>query len=486
VTKKAQCPVKYYGCGKKNDYIINNVSYNGLNTSFHLKGPRAVELDLTIPKPGLYNALNAAAGVAAFLEAGGAQDCAAKSLISLKGVKRRQEVLFDKMGLTLIDDFAHHPTAVACTLEALKGAFGDRRLICAFEPRSNTTRRSVFQDSYAESLAKADFVYISAVDKPEKAPQGDRLNVKKLAGDIGKACAADSVNSLQASLLKNLLPGDVVVTMSNGGFNGLTNSLISKFEQKVNSGGWWYPYKAMLPKLKYTFNDKRLLLAALTHPSVRWPSSSQEDDGAEDNNQRLEFLGDAILDLCVAELLFELRPHLSEGAMTKIRSMMVCEPTLAQLAKDLGIGESLIMTVSEEANGGRKKASVLADALEASLGAVFLDGGFEEVKIIVRKQFTPVIEQLLNINNDISLITFDYKTKLQEFTQSLKLGKPFYSLVSEKGPDHAITFTMAAELTAKPFGRLFFSASGPTKRAAEQKAAKDLFERLSELYPERK
>ncbi|MDR1486643.1 MAG: ribonuclease III [Deltaproteobacteria bacterium] len=481
VAKKAKCRKLFYGLGPKNDYQLKDVVYKGLNTSFTLAGPNGLELRSTLPKPGLYNALNAAAAVASFLEAGGDPRTVSDSLASLKGVKRRQEVVFDKSGLILIDDFAHHPTAVDNTLKAVKGAFPNRRLICAFEPRSNTTRRAIFQTAYSKSFTDADVVYLACVDNPEKAPEGDRLDVEKLARDIGpQATASKDIKSLKTDLVKKILPGDVVVTMSNGDFGGLTSALISQFAKKIKSGQWWKPFSTNLPSLNYTFKDKSLFVQALTHPSVRGKFPQQSPEANNSHNQRLEFLGDAVLSLCIADLLFSMGSTLTEGQMSKMRAKLVCEASLAELAKDLQLGEHIIMAHNEELNGGRQKPSLLADCFEALLGAVYLDGGLVGVKALVERIFSPHLDGLF-VGDGVATLpksSYDYKTKLQELTQCRKLGKPFYSFVSEEGPDHSATFTMAVELNVPQKGFFRYTAPGSTKRGAEQMAAKLLLEKL--------
>jgi UDP-N-acetylmuramate: L-alanyl-gamma-D-glutamyl-meso-diaminopimelate ligase len=174
----------------------------------------------------VYNALNSAAAAAAFLGEGGDGRILARALAGFQGIRRRQEVLGDFGGVTLVDDFAHHPTAVAATLTALRAAYGGRRLLAAFEPRSNTSRRAVFQKDYAVALALADRVFLRRPTDIHKAPADDRLDSDRLADDLGgRARLFDDGLSLGAALAAEARAGDVVVVMSNGAFDGLAGYL---------------------------------------------------------------------------------------------------------------------------------------------------------------------------------------------------------------------------------------------------------------------
>ena len=228
VAARSRARTEFYGLGPDNDWRVSNFNLLSPGSEFELSGPDGFFARLSLTRPGVYNALNAAAAAAALQGAGGDVRTLARALADFQGVRRRQEVLGDFGGVTLVDDFAHHPTAVAATLTALKAAYGGRRLLAAFEPRSNTSRRSVFQKDYAASLALADQVFLRRPPDPQKAPADDRLDPDRLAEDLGgRARLFDDGPSLGAALADEARAGDVVVVMSNGGFDGLTNLLMS-------------------------------------------------------------------------------------------------------------------------------------------------------------------------------------------------------------------------------------------------------------------
>ncbi|MDR1049861.1 MAG: ribonuclease III [Deltaproteobacteria bacterium] len=469
-------------------------------------------LSLMLPKPGLHNALNAAAAAACFLAVGGGRDEAAPILAQVRGVRRRQQVLLDRDGITLIDDFAHHPTAVAATLRALRDGFPSRRIIAAFEPRSNTSRRALFQKDYVRSLKLANVVFLSGVDNPGKAPEGDRLDVARLARDVGQAAALPDPRALAKAVLAEVKSGDVVVLMSNGGFGGVAKILSRDLESQLDDGRFsdsWLcgcgcnqpcDSLALAPRTDYRrdevagyrFQNPALLESALTHRSVLGsakccqPKDGQCREGAdgragagppprgetEKDNQRLEFLGDSVLNLFVAELLFRGEPKSNEGEMTRQRACLVCESRLAEVARGLDLGFRLTMAPGEESSGGRERPSVLADAMEAVLGAVYLDGGHRGAMDLVEKLWGAYID------GSFPKIV-DHKSRLQEVTQRLKLGQPAYTLVGVSGPSHSQTFTMRVVI-----GDMRSSATGSTKKMAGQRAARELFQLLVQEYPD--
>lgn len=219
----------------------------------------------------------------------------------------------------------------------------------------------------------------------------------------------------------------------------------------------------MLEKLKYTFENPELLSAALTHRSTGHQRS--EGDGQEIDNQRLEFLGDAVLDLIVSDILYHHEPRLSEGDMSRIRAGLVCEARLAEVARRLNLGQALTLGPGEAHGGGREKPSVLADAMEALLGAIYLDGGLEAAMDEARRLWKPYLEHPEHWED----ILADFKTRLQEETQGRGLGTPHYELVDTRGPAHARLFTMAIYLGEKRIAE----AEAGSKKEAEQKAAKE-------------
>ena len=203
-------------------------------------------------------------------------------------------------------------------------------------------------------------------------------------------------------------------------------------------------------KIGYQFKNKRLLETALTH------SSYANEKKSRVYNERLEFLGDSVLSLIVSNLLYSNSHHLKEGDMSKMRANLVCEKSLAECAGKINLGKYLYLGTGEERTGGRERASVLADATEALIAALYLDAGFEKASEFVLS--------LILKGEYIS----DYKTELQERIQSHSPEAPEYKIISETGPDHSKTFEAAVYVSGKMIG----SGIGKTKKDAEQSAAK--------------
>ncbi len=216
--------------------------------------------------------------------------------------------------------------------------------------------------------------------------------------------------------------------------------------------------KELQERLGYHYRDPELLRIALTHPSYVNEARHQGK-----NNQRLEFLGDSVLSIVVAQHLFEHYTHLPEGELTKLRAYLVCEKSLHGWAKQLGLGHFLLLGKGEENTGGRERPSILADAFEAVNASIYLDGGLEEARSFILR-FVP--EQL-----DVEKVTYinDYKTALQEIIQKNKEEKVEYVLVGENGPDHNKTFQVEVHLNSNVIG----SGNGHSKKQAEQAAAKE-------------
>ena len=213
----------------------------------------------------------------------------------------------------------------------------------------------------------------------------------------------------------------------------------------------------------YQFRNIQLLQNALTHSSYaneRWHNSLM-------SNERLEFLGDSILGMCVAEYLYCTFPDRPEGELTRMRADMVCEQTLANVAGRIGLGEHLLLGKGEEQGGGRTRNSILADAVESVIAASFLDGGMDAAKQFIQKYIlveVPV-KKLHNV---------DYKTGLQELVQQKKNQVLTYTLVGESGPDHDKHFEVEVSLNGKVVGL----GSGSSKKRAEQDAARVAIEAL--------
>lgn len=209
--------------------------------------------------------------------------------------------------------------------------------------------------------------------------------------------------------------------------------------------------------LHYQFADRQLLLQALTHKSF---SNEQNEDAL--HNERLEFLGDAVLELAISERVFRHYPDIPEGGLTRIRAEVVSEKGLSIIARSLDLGEGLRLGKGEQKSGGRDKSSLLADALEALLGAIYYEGGFAAACRTVGHIFADVIQQSAQ-----SRYGTDYKTRLQERLQAIHGRLPEYQLVRVSGPDHARFFSMEVRFD----GKLLGSGRGPSKKRAEQQAA---------------
>lgn len=208
-------------------------------------------------------------------------------------------------------------------------------------------------------------------------------------------------------------------------------------------------------KLGYHFQDRSLLEHALCHSSY---ANEQHMDRLM-NNERLEFLGDAVLELITSEYLYKTYPTMPEGEATRTRASIVCEQTLALCARDLGLGAWLRLGKGEDMTGGRERNSVTSDAMEALLGAIYLDGGFASAKEFVHSFILNDIEH--------KQLFYDSKTILQERVQQVSEEPLHYELVAEEGPDHNKRFTVDVML----HGRVLGEGSGRTKKAAEQEAA---------------
>ena len=212
-------------------------------------------------------------------------------------------------------------------------------------------------------------------------------------------------------------------------------------------------FEEMQQRLGYRFKDESLLETALTHPSFG-------SDYHVPDNQRLEFLGDAVLELAISRLLYIVHPEMPEGGLSRLRSALVREETLAQAAAGYQIGKEIRLSVGEERTGGRRKPSLLADAMEAVIAAVYLDGGWQAAFDLVERTID------VRASLDLDYFAMDAKTRLQELLQ--KDGHaPSYEIVSVEGPPHAPMFTAHVSVD----GKLLGEGQGRTKRQAQQQAA---------------
>ena len=221
--------------------------------------------------------------------------------------------------------------------------------------------------------------------------------------------------------------------------------------------------KTLESKLGYQFQNPKLLDHALTHSSY----ANEHHLGSISSNERLEFLGDSVLGMIVADHLYRTFPDLPEGDLTRIRANLVCEGSLVLVAKEWELGRYLKLGKGENACGGRSRPSILADAVEAVLAAVFLDGGLEHDRDIIQRF-------LLNRMEQVNRASRDHKTYLQELVQRKSGQVLSYALIGESGPDHNKTFQMQVLLNGQPIGQ----GTGHSKKEAEQAAANAAIERL--------
>lgn len=214
-------------------------------------------------------------------------------------------------------------------------------------------------------------------------------------------------------------------------------------------------YQELEKKIGYTFQNRALLKQAVTHSSF----ANEQKINRQKHYERLEFLGDAVLELVSSDFLFQTHPEMPEGQLTKLRASMVCEPALAYCAKDLTLDSYIQLGKGEEATGGRFRDSIVSDVMEAVIGAIYLDGGMEPARTYIHRFILSDLE-----NKQLFL---DSKTNLQEYMQQ-NLKKEFhYRLVEESGPEHDKVFLVEVVMEEKVLGR----GKGRTKKAAEQQAA---------------
>lgn len=213
--------------------------------------------------------------------------------------------------------------------------------------------------------------------------------------------------------------------------------------------------------LDYRFNDPALLEQSLTHRSAAGPS-----------NERLEFLGDAVLNVVVTEAVFRVRPFADEGDLSRLRASIVCDRSLAEAAVELGIGKFLVLGSGERKSGGHRRESILADAIEALFGAVYLDAGFAAARNVIERALGDRLHELPD-PQDLR----DPKTRLQEWLQSRRIALPEYDLVAVSGKAHRQVFEVRCRIEGREAAT---SGTGPSRRSAEQQAARSMLASLSE------
>lgn len=217
-------------------------------------------------------------------------------------------------------------------------------------------------------------------------------------------------------------------------------------------------------RIGYTFTNSQLLQTALTHPSY-----ANEQEGETEHNERLEFLGDSVLGMVISEILYE-KSGEPEGVLTNLKNLLVSAPTLHKLADGLKLGKHLLLGKGEEKSKGRRKESVLENAIEALVGAVFLDGGYDAAREVVELLYGDSIDEY----EHETVRRQDYKTFLQEKVQAVGLAPPEYEILEASGPDHDKHFTVCVKISGTPIAE----GEGRSKKAAEQDAARVLLQRL--------
>lgn len=230
------------------------------------------------------------------------------------------------------------------------------------------------------------------------------------------------------------------------------------------------PVEALEERLGYRFNDRKLLIRALTHrsrPPERGAVASPDSD-----NEQLEFLGDSILGFVASEALVDRHPNAREGQLSKWKSHLVSAAHLHDCARELGLGDYLLLGKGEERNGGRERKTVLANALEAVIAAIYRDGGMEAARDFLNRR---VLHSLGNAAAFDALALLNHKSVLQERTQALGLPTPRYFIIGSSGPEHAKVFTVEARVNDQFFAR----AVGASKKAASQRAAELLSKMLN-------
>lgn len=222
-------------------------------------------------------------------------------------------------------------------------------------------------------------------------------------------------------------------------------------------------------KIGYKFLNMDILKNALTHSSFANESNNNNKKSLS-SNERLEFLGDSILNMTISEYLFKNYPQLPEGELTKIRSIVVCAVTLSKCSRNLDVGEFLVLGKGEVVSGGKNRDSILADAFEAIIGAIFIDSGLDYAKEFILKNLNTIISE--SVTGEILM---DYKTQLQELVQK-NADKVDYDIIDEQGPDHDKIFQAQVRVGERLLGK----GSGKTKKEAEQRAAQKTYKILQE------
>jgi UDP-N-acetylmuramate: L-alanyl-gamma-D-glutamyl-meso-diaminopimelate ligase len=234
LSQEARCRLITYGLREPADFKVEEVDYKVGTTCFHVRGPQGFRASLTSPLPGAHNLSNTMAMVVLGHELGLSVNTIQEALNTFEGVRRRQEIRGDISGVTVIDDFAHHPTAVQSTIEALRPFYGGRRLWAIFEPRTNSSKRRVFQQRYAAAFDSADLVIIKQPPAVERIAPEERLSTKQLVEDVRargvEALYFPDVDTMLPYILSQVKRDDVLLVMSTGSFDGLIDRLLKRLK----------------------------------------------------------------------------------------------------------------------------------------------------------------------------------------------------------------------------------------------------------------
>jgi ribonuclease-3 len=226
----------------------------------------------------------------------------------------------------------------------------------------------------------------------------------------------------------------------------------------------------------FQFNNREILLRALTHSSHVHEKNAAGCTGSLRDNERLEFLGDSVLGFLVSEELIRRLPEESEGRLSKIKARLVSAAYLYEVAQQIHLGQYLKLGRGEEMNGGRTKKTLLVDALEALIAAIYLDGGMDPTREFLRRfLLEPAASELILLEEQLPQNVMDFKSALQEITQARKLPQPRYVIVKERGPEHSKTFTVEVRVGKEWVGQ----ADGFTKKSAAQNAAREVYRRIA-------
>jgi ribonuclease III len=233
-------------------------------------------------------------------------------------------------------------------------------------------------------------------------------------------------------------------------------------------------YERLQQRLGYTFGDRGILIQSLTHTSYGHEFLNEKPIALRDN-ERLEFLGDAILDVVVSDILLEAFPSANEGQLSKMRAAAVNEKTLAQVAHSIQLQDCVRLGKGEAQSGGQNKPSILSCAFEALIAAIYLDGGFNAVYPVVRHLFAPLFADEQEGGKAMRMAFYDHKTQLQEIAQARWKMTPTYHLLQTQGPDHAKLFEVEVRMNGNPMA----TATGTSKKEAEQNAARAAIDGMS-------